>query len=193
MANFLKRRFRKKDQEEQIVRTDMDGLSQEEQQDLESTVSTLSDIPAYQGRVRHGYSLDAVKDHQECPRCQAPTRRHYANFIYATQVAPRVMLAPAGYFCTQCPTVVIDEDMLQQGIKRRFRYQGVLGLDYKHRPQEPDLLKTWNGKPTIYIFDERQVPMGLATTGGLGAKPAGKKRRPARRSSAKRRRRKRPR
>jgi hypothetical protein len=63
------------------------------------------------------------------------------------------MLAPAGYFCTTCPTVIVDEEMLRAGITDGFHFQGVLGIDYEgQRP--PDLFRTWNGRPTVYVVDE---------------------------------------
>ena len=52
--------------------------------------------------------------------------------------------------------------LIQAGIRGKFKYQGVLGLDYEGS-KEPDLLQTWNGSKPVYIFDEEEVAMGLAT------------------------------
>ncbi len=120
------------------------------------------DLTFYDGKVHHGYALRGVPTPERCPRCQTGTRQHYANFIYATQAVPRVLFAPAGYFCTQCPTVVIDEGMIRAGIVAHCTFQGVLGIDYETR-REPDFFSTWNGKKAVYIFDEDQTPQGIAT------------------------------
>jgi hypothetical protein len=77
------------------------------------------------------------------------------------------MLAPAGYFCTACPTVIIDEKMLQAGITGGFHFHGVLGIDYEGK-HPPDLFRTWNGRETVYVLDEEQVPQGISV---LGAPP----------------------
>lgn len=94
----------------------LDNLKDDEKRAFYSAVSEHSQMDLYAGHVEHGYALDTVSTSASCPRCQAPTQQHYANFIYATQIAPRVMFAPAGYFCTACPTVVIDEGVIRQGI-----------------------------------------------------------------------------
>lgn len=65
------------------------------------------------------------------------------------------MFAPAGYFWTACPSVIIDEGIIRQGISAQFTYPGVLGLDHEGE-QRPDILQTWNGEKTVYIFDENQ-------------------------------------
>lgn len=144
----------------------LDNLKDDEKREFYSAVSEHSQMDLYAGHVEHGHALDTVSTSASCPRCQAPTQQHYANFIYATQTAPRVMFAPAGYFCTACPTVIIDEEIIRQGISTQFTYQGVLGLDHEGA-QHPDILKTWNGEKTVYIFDENANPMGLTTTARL--------------------------
>ncbi|MCI5122117.1 MAG: hypothetical protein D3908_13190 [Candidatus Electrothrix sp. AUS4] len=73
------------------------------------------------------------------------------------------MFAPAGFFCIKCPTVVIDHEMIQQGIDKKFQFRGVVGIDYDEE-KEPDLFQTWNGKQATYIFDEDQNLIGLSTS-----------------------------
>jgi hypothetical protein len=152
-----------------MLQVNIDGWSEDEKRDFYSAASDYSQIDVYTGFVEHAHALDTVATPACCPRCQAATQQQYANFIYATQRAPRVMFAPAGYFCTACPSVVIDEDLIRQGVRRPFTYQGVLGIDHKDK-NRPDLFKTWNGSRTIYIFDEDQNPIGLTTTAGLPPK-----------------------
>lgn len=177
-----------------IVNTE--GLSDDEKREFYATVSETSQLDLYTGHVEHGYSVDAAATRASCPRCHALTRQQYANFIYATQIAPRVMFAPAGYFCTACPTVVVDDALIRPGVSQRFTYQGVVGLDYEGE-KPPDLFKTWNGEPTVYLFDEHENPVGLTTTARLRPKAVTQtKRQPDRRrqmakASRKRNRRKR--
>jgi hypothetical protein len=158
---MLKRLFKRKDTAS--ARAGQDE-AQSKEQGLSSTISQVTGISFYKGHVEHGYSADNVPTAQECPRCHAPTQQHYANWIYATQIAPRVMFAPAGHFCTKCPTVIVDENMIQAGIKRKFRFQGILGIDYETR-KEPDAFRTWNGQEAVYLFDENQMAVGLSTFG----------------------------
>lgn len=145
-----------------LAKFNMEDWNPDEQHVLRSVATESSNITLYEGKVEHGYALSFVSTQERCPRCNAGTRQYYANFIYATQVAPRVMFAPAGYFCTSCPTVIIDEDMIRSGKTGHFEFQGVLGIDYNGR-QEPYFFRTWNGKTAIYLLDEDQIPQGIAT------------------------------
>jgi hypothetical protein len=139
-----------------------DTLAQSDRQSLLEQMTDHSGIPEWAGHVEDGFSLGAAARNYLCPKCDSPTRQHYANFIYATQIAPRLMFAPAGFFCTECPTVVVDEEMIQSSMEPQFKFQGVLGIDY-HRKKEPDFFKSWNGKRAVYILDENQRPVGLET------------------------------
>lgn len=150
----------------------------DEKREFYTTVSETSQLELYTGHVEHGYSSDSVPTLAFCPRCQARTRQQYANFIYATQIAPRVMFAPAGYFCTACPTVVIDEDLIRPGVSKQFAYRGVVGLDHEGE-EHPDFFKTWNGETTVYLFDEHENPVGLTTTARLQSKGSTKNKRPS--------------
>jgi hypothetical protein len=143
----------------------MDKLTQGDRQNLLGQVTAHTDIPAYEGHVEEGYSLRHMPTRYVCPRCDAPTKQHYANFIYATHIAPRVMFAPAGYFCTQCPAVVVDEEMIRNSMEKQFKYRGVMGIDYQGRKQ-PDFFKAWNGEKAVYILDENRRPVGLETIRG---------------------------
>jgi len=112
-----------------LVRLNMDEWSPDAQQVLRSAATEHASLTFYDGKVQHGYALSAVPTPERCPRCHADTRQHYANFIYATQAAPRVIFAPAGYFCMQCPTVVIDEAMIRAGITYDLQELDRVGRD----------------------------------------------------------------
>ena len=170
MKNLLKRIFgspsSKKGprQKGKVVRFDMDEMGPNADDEFKNLVGEIGDFTFFEGQVEHGYSKSHVSGTHQCPRCQAPTRQHYAQWIYATQIAPRVMLAPAGYFCTHCPTVIVDEAMIRLGIKKQFRYLGVVGLD---RGKDADFFRTWNGQDAIYILDEDGNSQGISTLGDL--------------------------
>jgi hypothetical protein len=148
-----------------VISVNLDRMDEGDQKEFRQAVSKKSGLAFFEGRVEYGYSLDYVANKERCPRCQAPTEQRYANFIYITQVAPRVLLAPAGYFCTKCPTVIVNEEILRAGVTRGFQYRGVAGLDYEGK-KSPDFLGTWNGEQRAFIFDEDETLVGITTRGG---------------------------
>jgi hypothetical protein len=78
-----------------IVNMNYDNLTKEDQEEFRKTLIEEMDFPRYDGEVEHAYELTYVKGSKTCPRCQSETQQCYVNFIYATQVAPRVMFGPA--------------------------------------------------------------------------------------------------
>ncbi|WP_219340113.1 hypothetical protein [Spartinivicinus marinus] len=144
-----------------VLNVNCDSLNEEEQAEFRAVITAGMDFPRYDGKVKHAYELKYVKNSKTCPRCQLEVRQYYANFIYATQVAPRVMFAPAGFFCIECPTVIIDHEMIKKGVAKEFQLQGVVGIDYDTQRQ-PDIFQTWNGNETIHIVDEGQKIPGLS-------------------------------
>ena len=170
MKNWIQRALRKPQDDQDstdqpqraVVSSSLDDMDEDEQREWRQDAAEISGVPLFEGEVKHGYSLDKVSSAEECPRCQAPTQQHYSNFIYATQKGPRVMSAPAGHFCNQCPTVVVDEDMIKVGIRSEFQFRGILGV-HGDDPDQPDLFKTWNGQDAVYIMDEEDPVVDLAT------------------------------
>jgi hypothetical protein len=159
----------------------MDSFSRGSRAKLYQELAELNGLPVFEGEVRHGYSKAQAGGTAACPRCRAPTRQYCANFIYATNRASRVMMAPAGFFCSKCPTVIIDEEIIATGAKSGFKYQGVIGIDFLGK-REPGLFETWNGRKPIYIFDEGEQCQGmgfanlpLARSGGPPARSAARK------------------
>lgn len=90
-----------------MVTVDLDEFGSETRPLLLQELAQGSRLPIFEGTVDHGYAMRSVGSHLRCPRCNAATRQQMAHFIYATDIAPRVMFAPAGYFCTACPTVIV--------------------------------------------------------------------------------------
>lgn len=149
------------------VTIDQDAFGPEAREAIGQEIIQRAGAPLFHGTVEHAYSKRAAGAADQCPRCHAPTQKHCANFIYATDRATRAMLAPAGFFCTACPTVIIDDELIAAGVKPGFKFRGVLGIDDPDK-KEPNLFHTWNGQKPVYIFDENQQCMGLET---LGANP----------------------
>lgn len=147
-----------------ILTVNTDDLGEEGRKAVWHEISKLTDLSLFEGKVEHGYSQRVVSLTDQCPRCHGETQQYYANFIYATDIALRVMFAPAGFFCTECPSVIIDEEMISTGVKKGFRFHGVVGIDYDGK-KEPDFFRTWNGKKTVYVLDENENVTGLTTIG----------------------------
>jgi hypothetical protein len=139
---------------------DLDHVPSSAREEFYQELVKQNEAPIFEGEVEHGYTAVAAGGTAKCPRCQAPTTRHCAHFIYATDRATRVMLAPAGFFCSRCPTVIVDEAVIVQGVKAGFQFRGVVGIDFAGN-KEPALFRTWNGRKPVYIFDEDEQIMGL--------------------------------
>ncbi|MGH9161408.1 MAG: hypothetical protein ACRD2X_15695 [Vicinamibacteraceae bacterium] len=149
-----------------LATVDLDELDVEEQPLLVEELTRRSDVPSFEGTVEHGYAVRAVGSFAQCPRCNAATRQQIANFIYATDISPRVMLAPAGYFCTACPTVIVDEDLIARGMKEGYHFRAVVGLDHGGA-KPPDLFVTWNGREPTYILDEEERVIDMVSADQL--------------------------
>jgi len=148
-----------------LVAHNMDGLEEADCEAFRNVASEHSGIPIFHGHVEHGYAVDHAAEPGRCPRCGSDTELQYANFIYATQLALRSMFAPVGHFCTKCPAVVVEEDMIEAGIvDRRFHYERVIGVDYGGQ-KAPDYFRTWNGENLIYTFDEDENLVGVTPRG----------------------------
>ena len=127
------------------------------------TFSEHSDIPIYKGKipVKHGYESNFTKQKDTCPRCGAKTQQMYSNFAYATNQKARLATAAAGFFCTACPTVIIDDDIMRMVHGAvQYGYGGVFTIESGYE-KEPHLFQTMNGEKSLYIFDEDGGSLGL--------------------------------
>ena len=145
---------------EGMVTIDLDSFSAESHAELTEEIVRRSGFLPFEGSIEHGYSKGFVKETGECPRCQSPTHQYTANFIYATDIACRAMLVPAGFFCQACPTVIVDERMVSTGMKSGYRFRRVVGVDYLGK-KDPDYFGTWNGEKPTYILDENEQIMDM--------------------------------
>jgi len=139
-----------------IISVNTDKWSTEKQKAFEHVATDRSNIRPFEGEVEHAYSLDHVINHDRCPECDNETERQYANFIYATQTTPRIMFTPAGYFCEDCSTVIIDEELIARGVTDGFTFHGVLGIAFE-KEEEPSLFGTWNGSAGSLAAPQRLV------------------------------------
>jgi hypothetical protein len=129
-----------------VFRTNTNFTKEQNLAMLES-FSKVSQVPLFKGVIEHAYESAFTGYKDKCPRCSAATELRMSNFVYACQHKERVMTAPAGHFCTKCPTVVID-------------YGGVVMIDSVY--DKPSLFKTLNGEKSTYIADQDQNLKGIA-------------------------------
>ncbi len=142
------------------------------------------DIPIYKGepRIEHAYESDFLGYTDKCPLCNTPTQRMYSNFVWANQEASRLMSAPAGHFCTHCPTVIIDDTLVKNSInKARFQYLGVCAIDsgFSDKKEDINLFGTLNGKKPTYVLNEEGGLDGIlnsvhAPSEGMYRDPSGR-------------------
>lgn len=140
---------------EGMVTVDLDSFSPESHAELTEEIVRRSRYPLFKGSVTHAYSTAFTGNTGTCPRCGSPTQQHTANFIYATDMGCRAILAPAGHFCQACPTVIVDDQLISTGMKTGYHYRRVVGVDYFGQ-KKPDYFGTWNGEKPIYILDENE-------------------------------------
>lgn len=153
---------------EGMVTVDLDSFSPESHAKLTEEIVRRSELPLFEGSVTHGYSKTFAGNMETCPRCGSPTQRQIANFIYATDIACRAMLVPAGFFCQACPTVIVDEQMISAGMKAGYRFRRVVGVDHFGK-KDPDYFGTWNGEKPTYIFDENEQIMDMVVESEMHA------------------------
>ncbi|MBI4749153.1 MAG: hypothetical protein HY774_11740 [Acidobacteria bacterium] len=143
-----------------IVRLSTDALSAEARAAIHAELAEESGQTFFIGRVENGYSLQSARHPDQCPQCQSPTKPHMASLIYATDQGPRVMTTRGVHFCTACPTVIVDEDMVERSMAEEFEYRGLLGLDFDGKAK-PCFLKYWNGQEMVVLVDEETGFMEL--------------------------------
>ena len=143
--------------DKKMVAIQMDGETSGKQNlSLLKEIAQHNDVPIYKGAIVNAYESDFLGYKDHCPLCDTPTVQHSTNFIWANQVASRIMAAPAGYFCPNCPTVIIDDDLIQSAVdKSRFDYWGVCGIETGYEKKDGDsLFQTFNGQKPTFILDE---------------------------------------
>ena len=150
-------------EEKSVLRLEHDGET-----DGKGNLSLLkeftkySNFPIFKGKVDNAYESDFLGYKDKCPLCNTRTVQQYSNFVWANQIAARLMAAPAGHFCPNCSTVIIDDDLMKAGVNTaRFEYCGTCAIEtgFESKKGDANLFKTLNGKKATYILNEQ---------GGLG-------------------------
>jgi hypothetical protein len=157
--NKLKNKFIANDAIRPIV---LQTSSQEESDALMAFGSEQAGLQIFKGEVEHAYESNFTKQTDICPRCEAATELMYAHFVYATEYAPRVMSGPGGFFCTKCPTVIINDAQVAIVAKPRFQYGGVCAIETTLG--KPNLFSTMNGKKSAYVLDQYEQFSGLISS-----------------------------
>jgi hypothetical protein len=142
------------DKEKGIVRLEHDGETDGKGNlPLLEEFTKHSDFPIFKGKIDNAYESDFLGYKDKCPLCNTPTVQHYSSFVWANQLASRLLAAPAGHFCPNCPTVIIDDDVVKNGTDRaRFIYWGVCAIESGY--SETNLFSTLNGEKVTYILNE---------------------------------------
>ena len=81
--------------------------------------SKHNEMPIFKGSVENGYESDFLGYKDKCPLCNTPTQQMYSNFIWTNQLKSRILSAPVGYFCPNCPTVIIDDELVKKSIDKK--------------------------------------------------------------------------
>lgn len=141
--------------EDGVVKFNLDQFSPGQREEMEAFVFKEAGLPRFRGDVEHGYPLSRVRNPGICPRCGATTSQQVAEFIYATSLGSRAAIAPAGRFCSDCPTVIVDQQLIANAMVvngQFFRTVGVLNKE----TGTPMYFKTWRGEKPIYFLDENE-------------------------------------
>jgi hypothetical protein len=173
---------------ETLVSVDTDKMKGGERRTFRSAAAKASNLEYFEGRIQHGYSLSEARDESKCPRCKAATEQMYANFIYIVGDEARAMLGPAGYFCSKCPTVIVDEDMIRQATRGKGEFRCVIGLTDEEGEAE-HYFGSWNGFKTSFDSDFGYSGRGATTFSPRKHQKVARKRRLAKESRKRNRRR----
>lgn len=148
--------------EDGIVRVIKDDyVSGKDNVEMLEYMSEQNELPIFKGEIEHAYESTFLGYTDKCPRCESETEQMMSNFPYATQGPSRILTAPVGFFCSNCPTVIIDDEIAKSAIKHGVEYCGVFSIETGYSTQ-PTLFKTLNGEKAIYILSEEQDVLGIA-------------------------------
>ena len=137
---------------ENTIKIVTDGIkTAEDNLEILEWYSQENNIPIFKGTVDHAYESDFLGYKDICPNCNTPTQQMMSNFAYGTQDKSRIMSAHAGHFCTNCPTVIIDDDIMRESIDPKFQYCGVFEIESGY--EQKKLLETLNGEKPVFILD----------------------------------------
>jgi hypothetical protein len=100
--------------------------------------------------IENGFSKEQYPDINTCPLCRATTERRYTRLFCKTLSGIGLYLGPVGWFCSGCPTVIIDDTAVRSEFSKEdgdIEIFAVQARDNDH----PHPLKTWN-KAWLFFF-----------------------------------------
>lgn len=134
---------------------------------LLETFSKQNDIPIFKGAVEHAYESDFLGYTHTCPKCETPTQQMMSNYGYATQESARILAGPIGHFCPNCPTVIIDDDLMRKVVDPKYIYGGVFSIETGFEEKTP-VFATLNGEKVVFILStEDPNDLSNADIGGI--------------------------
>lgn len=133
------------------------------EEETRAAIAKQNGVPAFKrDDVKNGYPLAAVKDPEVCPHCGEQTEFYSAEFIYTTTIGTRAMWVPGGWFCGACPTVIVDEQLIAEGMTINAKFLRVVGV-INAKTNDPMYFITWLGQRTLFILDEDEQILEMRT------------------------------
>ncbi len=133
-----------------------DNLTVEETKEIYNELGSEFQFPEQTETIEHVYTLEFLSseklgNHEVCPRCNTETEQRLANFIYDTESEIRIMYAPSGYYCLNCPTAIIDLDLMKRGVAKNYIFNKLLGIENN---QGINFFQTFNGESMVYTTED---------------------------------------
>ncbi|MEX2607254.1 MAG: hypothetical protein WD708_07905 [Kiritimatiellia bacterium] len=144
------------------VAFDTDLMPAEMEGETLKYISEANGVPMFKGEVKNAYPLTAVKNPEVCPLCGGHTELNTAEFIYSTSIGTRAMWVPGGWFCGACPTVIINQRIIADGMTTKAKFLRVVGV-VNSETGSPMYFSTWCGQSTLFILDEDEQILEMRT------------------------------
>ncbi len=126
---------------------------------IESFAAHTGNFGVFKGKIENAYESDFLGYKDKCPVCEHKTEQMYSGFVYATQTRSRVASGPCGHFCSNCSTVIIDDDLIRQAVSIGYKYGGTVAIETGYG--DTILFKRFNGKKPTYVLGEDEGMEGI--------------------------------
>lgn len=140
------------------LRIKLKGESFRDDEDLKLRLAVEASLPYFDGsefqeceKNISAYSLNKHNVIDDCPNCKNELTQKYCEVVYVVKDNSRVALGPFGFFCSNCPTVLIDESEIKKSIIGNYRYKRPIGIEVQG---DLKLFKTWNNKKPMFFIDQ---------------------------------------
>lgn len=134
---------------------------------------------------RHMFWSDSTRDRSRCPQCLSELEKEYHGYVMAVRdgddIHPLIVGNDGGYFCPECPSVVLDTEAFTNSARAEFGMDmraefTVLGLiDFGAVPEEMRSTPLGEVGNPIPLVEFIRKPVGAKRR--LGKSRAKKKRR----------------